>query len=174
MAARRPDRSGTIQRRSCSSLDNGLAPTTQTGGLEADIHVQRSRLSVVMNEAEAEDAQVKSVNRVEDEMAHAPSSSSEPEVMQNTNHNNQSSKSDSMQRVRVRRVRRWRIIPEKEKLLVPKVFFLCSVMMSSSVVSGFNVDVNSRVVHSGPGRSCDRECMFGFAVAQHRERGVPW
>ena len=128
-------------------------------------------------EAAAADAEVRFVNRVE-EMAYA---SSEPEIMQNTNHNSQSNRSDSMQRVRVRR--RWRIIPEKEKrklllLAVPKVFFLCSVIMlcssSSVMVSGFNVDVDSRVVHSGPRRSCDRECMFGFAVAQHRERGVPW
>ena len=154
---------------------------TEGGGLDSleAVQVQRSRFSVnVMNEADAAaDAEVRFVNRVE-EMAHA---SSKPEIMQNTNHNSQSNRSDSMQRVRVRR--RWRIIPEKEKrkllLLpaVPKVFFLCSVMMlcsTSVMVSGFNVDVDSRVVHSGPRRSCDRECMFGFAVAQHRERGVPW
>ena len=117
-----------------------------------------------------EEAEVRFVNRVEEMMAHAPSST-EPEIMQNTNHNNQSNRrSDSMQRVRVRR--RWRTF--KKKLLVPKVFFLCSVMMASHVASGFNVDVDSRVVHSGPPRSCDRDCMFGFAVAQHRERGVPW
>ena len=117
-------------------------------------------------------AKFKFVNTVE-AMAHAPSSSSEPEIMQNTNHN----KCDSMQRVRVRRRRRWRSKFAPENLLravSPKVFILCSVLVSLATVSGFNVDVGSRVVHSGPRRSCDRECMFGFAVAQHRERGVPW
>ena len=120
-----------------------------------------------------EAAKFKFVNTVE-AMAHAPPSSSEPEIMQNTNHN----KCDSMQRVRVRR-RRWRTITAApaENLLravSPKVFILCSVVLFFTAVSGFNVDVGSRVVHSGPRRSCDRECMFGFAVAQHRERGVPW
>ena len=118
-----------------------------------------------------EAAKFKFVNTVE-AMAHAPSSSSEPEIMQNTNHN----KCDSMQRARVRR--RWRSKFAPESLLravSPKVFILCSVLvLFSAAVSGFNVDVGSRVVHSGPRRSCDRECMFGFAVAQHRERGVPW
>ena len=117
-------------------------------------------------------AKFKFINTVE-AMAHAPSSSSEPEIMQNTNHN----KSESMQRVRVRR-RRWRTITAAPEYLLravsPKVFILCSVVLFSAAVSGFNVDVGSRVVHSGPRRSCDRECMFGFAVAQHRERGVPW
>lgn len=32
----------------------------------------------------------------------------------------------------------------------------------------------SVVVHSGPRETCDSECMFGFAVAQHKEAGVPW
>ena len=116
-----------------------------------------------------EAAKFKFVNTVE-ATAHAPS---EPEIMQNTNHN----KCDSMQRVRVRR-RRWRTIAAPAENLLravsPKVFILCSVVLFSTAVSGFNVDVGSRVVHSGPRRSCDRECMFGFAVAQHRERGVPW
>ena len=107
--------------------------------------------------------------------------SEEPEIMQNTNHNNGScgcsgdSRSDSMQRARVRRWRRWR---RRTLSSTPKVFFLCSVAVflasSLAAVSAFNVDVGSRVVHSGPRRSCDRECMFGFAVAQHREGGVPW
>jgi hypothetical protein len=38
----------------------------------------------------------------------------------------------------------------------------------------FNVDVNSKVVHSGPRGSCDADCMFGFSVAQHRDNGTPW
>ena len=128
------------------------------------------------DEAADDGAKFKFVNTVEAMAADAhASSSSEPEIMQNTNHN----KCDSMQRVRVRR-RRWRIIAAPENLfhraVSPKVFILCSVVLlySTAAVSGFNVDVGSRVVHSGPRRSCDRECMFGFAVAQHRERGVPW
>jgi hypothetical protein len=40
--------------------------------------------------------------------------------------------------------------------------------------AAFNVDVSSKVIHSAPRESCDQECMFGFSVAQHRERGVPW
>ena len=40
--------------------------------------------------------------------------------------------------------------------------------------SGFNVDVSSKIIHTAPKDSCDQECMFGFSVAQHRERGVPW
>eukprot|EP00095_Tigriopus_kingsejongensis_P000289 maker-scaffold253_size237113-snap-gene-1.29 protein:Tk00289 transcript:maker-scaffold253_size237113-snap-gene-1.29-mRNA-1 annotation:"integrin alpha-v-like" len=49
----------------------------------------------------------------------------------------------------------------------------CSSLLLSSVHS-FNVDVNSKVVHSGPRGACDQDCMFGFAVAQHREAGTPW
>ena len=40
--------------------------------------------------------------------------------------------------------------------------------------SGFNIDTSSVVVHSGPRDTCDKDCMFGFAVAQHKEGGVPW
>ena len=41
--------------------------------------------------------------------------------------------------------------------------------------NSFNVDVNSKVIHEAPSRSCqDGDCMFGFAVAQHREQGQPW
>ena len=36
------------------------------------------------------------------------------------------------------------------------------------------VVIRSVVVHSGPRETCDSECMFGFAVAQHKEAGVPW
>ena len=36
------------------------------------------------------------------------------------------------------------------------------------------VVIRSVVVHSGPRDTCDSECMFGFAVAQHKEAGVPW
>lgn len=51
---------------------------------------------------------------------------------------------------------------------------MCSLLLTFQLVESFNVDVNSRVVHSGPRGSCDDECMFGFSVAQHRERGTPW
>ena len=43
------------------------------------------------------------------------------------------------------------------------------------LANAFNVDVASRVVHQGPRQACpDDDCMFGFSVAQHREKGVPW
>ena len=44
----------------------------------------------------------------------------------------------------------------------------------SCCAEAFNVDVSSKVIHTGPRGSCDQECMFGFAVAQHREKGTPW
>lgn len=45
-----------------------------------------------------------------------------------------------------------------------------------ALICGFNVDVDSKIVHSGPRGTCPKRegCMFGFAVAQHRERGTPW
>ena len=46
--------------------------------------------------------------------------------------------------------------------------------MTPQLASGFNVDVNSKVVHTAPSSSCDRDCMFGFSVAEHREKGQPW
>lgn len=49
-----------------------------------------------------------------------------------------------------------------------------SYLASHLCVSGFNVDVNSRVIHNAPTDSCYNDCMFGFSVAQHREKGVPW
>ena len=164
MAARRPDRSGTI--RGAQLFKFRQRPRPPRTGVELwrplrSSEVQKNRFGVVM------------IDRV-GEMAHAPSEQ-EPEIMQNTNHNNDRGNTcDSMQKVRVRR---WRTLLPQKLLAVPKVFFLCSfviIALSSPAVSGFNVDVGSRVVHSGPRRSCDRECMFGFAVAQHRERGVPW
>ena len=48
------------------------------------------------------------------------------------------------------------------------------LLLGASVTDGFNVDVSSKVVHTGPRRSCDQECMFGFSVAQHRDKGTPW
>ena len=51
------------------------------------------------------------------------------------------------------------------------VFFLVSFL---NFVTCFNVDVESKIVHKGPRDSCRGDCMFGFAVAQHREQGTPW
>lgn len=48
-------------------------------------------------------------------------------------------------------------------------------MFGLNFAHSFNVDVNSKVIHEAPRRHCDGgECMFGFAVAQHREQGQPW
>ena len=54
------------------------------------------------------------------------------------------------------------------------VFCVLSLTLLISSGSCFNVDVSSKVIHAAPRDSCDQECMFGFSVAQHRERGVPW
>jgi hypothetical protein len=48
------------------------------------------------------------------------------------------------------------------------------LLLSLATASAFNIDTGSVVVHSGPRETCDSECMFGFAVAQHKEAGVPW
>ena len=40
--------------------------------------------------------------------------------------------------------------------------------------SAFNVDTRNVVVQASPAASCDRDCMFGFTVAQHSEGGTPW
>ena len=67
------------------------------------------------------------------------------------------------------------------------------LLLSLATASAFNIDtgweiivtvviitivilvvIRSVVVHSGPRDTCDSECMFGFAVAQHKEAGVPW
>ena len=67
------------------------------------------------------------------------------------------------------------------------------LLLSLATASAFNIDtgwvittaililillilvvIRSVVVHSGPRETCDSECMFGFAVAQHKEAGVPW
>ena len=45
---------------------------------------------------------------------------------------------------------------------------------SVSTVTAFNVDVDSKVIHEAPRRSCAGDCMFGFSVAQHREQGQSW
>ena len=48
------------------------------------------------------------------------------------------------------------------------------LLLSLTTASAFNIDTGSVVVHSGPRNTCDSGCMFGFAVAQHKEAGVPW
>ena len=54
-----------------------------------------------------------------------------------------------------------------------KLLFL--QLFLSGVVHSFNVDVTSKVIHNAPQRSCeDGDCMFGFSVAQHREKNQPW
>ena len=50
----------------------------------------------------------------------------------------------------------------------------CCLLLLLTTTAAFNIDMGSVVVHSGPSSSCDSECMFGFAVAQHKEAGVPW
>lgn len=55
---------------------------------------------------------------------------------------------------------------------LPTMILLLAVVASRVVA--FNVDVTSNVVHSGPRGACDQDCMFGFSVAQHREKGTPW
>jgi hypothetical protein len=62
---------------------------------------------------------------------------------------------------------RWAAAPQMMILLVLLLF-------SSHCVTSFNVDVNSKVIHEGPRKSCDGDCMFGFSVAQHKEQGQPW
>lgn len=48
------------------------------------------------------------------------------------------------------------------------------IVSSICGVNSFNVDTDSRIVHTAPLASCDNDCMFGFSVAQHREKGRPW
>ena len=50
----------------------------------------------------------------------------------------------------------------------------CCLLLLLTTTTAFNIDMGSVVVHSGPSTTCDSECMFGFAVAQHKEAGVPW
>ena len=49
-----------------------------------------------------------------------------------------------------------------------------TLLCSLHIVTAFNVDVGSRVVHTAPRDSCDNTCMFGFSVAEHKEQGQPW
>ena len=57
-------------------------------------------------------------------------------------------------------------------LVIFSICLMVSLMLSST--SAFNVDMNSKVVHTAPRSTCDEKCMFGFSVAQHRENGQSW
>lgn len=60
------------------------------------------------------------------------------------------------------------------KTLLWTLLLLC-LSKSVPLSEAFNVDVNSKVIHEAPKRSCeDGDCMFGFSVAQHREQNQPW
>ena len=58
------------------------------------------------------------------------------------------------------------------QLVILTIGLMVSLMITT--VSAFNVDVNSKIVHTAPRSTCDDECMFGFSVAQHREKGQSW
>ena len=79
-------------------------------------------------------------------------------------------------------VARLQVFAEDRKIAVParskmwSIFRLALALTFCLIhtVCAFNVDVQSAVVHDGPRGSCDRECMFGFSVAQHIENGRSW
>ena len=56
------------------------------------------------------------------------------------------------------------------EIIVTVVIIVVMVIITIVIL----VVIRSVVVHSGPRETCDSECMFGFAVAQHKEAGVPW
>ena len=58
----------------------------------------------------------------------------------------------------------------KKKAVLEGLLFLLVLPLASS----FNVDVKNKVIHEAPRQHCNGECMFGFAVAQHREQGQSW
>ena len=66
------------------------------------------------------------------------------------------------------------VIFPRVKLRLSLAHAVIYIIAISHLASGFNVDVNSKVIHGGPRSSCDADCMFGFSVAQHREKGTPW
>jgi len=55
---------------------------------------------------------------------------------------------------------------------------LISILLVASGLLGpcqpFNLDTRNLVIQDRPAGSCDKECMFGFSVAQHSEGGTPW
>ena len=58
------------------------------------------------------------------------------------------------------------------KIVILSITLLMSIMANPSVA--YNVDVNSKVVHSAPRSGCYNDCMFGFSVAEHIEKGQSW
>ena len=69
-----------------------------------------------------------------------------------------------------------RLVLLRKNVHLPLVIFSICLMVSLllSSTSAFNVDMNSKVVHTAPRSTCDEKCMFGFSVAQHRENGQSW
>ena len=58
-------------------------------------------------------------------------------------------------------------------LVILAITLLFSIMVNPSLA--YNVDVDSKVVHSAPrSRGCYDDCMFGFSVAEHKEKGQSW
>lgn len=69
-----------------------------------------------------------------------------------------------------------RLISSRNKNFQLVILANSALMLSIMVqpVSAFNVDVGSKVVHSAPRSTCYDDCMFGFSVAEHKEKGQPW
>lgn len=63
--------------------------------------------------------------------------------------------------------------PTKQQMTNFLAILILSFTFLPNVFS-FNVDVGSKVIHTPPKDSCDGDCMFGFAVAQHKDQGTPW
>ena len=64
----------------------------------------------------------------------------------------------------------------KMRILLVKLLLLLPVflILPVTLVTGFNLDTTNTVIQDRPGRSCGKDCMFGFSVAQHSEAGTPW
>ena len=59
------------------------------------------------------------------------------------------------------------------QLVILAVALMLSIMFEPALA--FNVDVGSKVVHSARNtRGCYDDCMFGFSVAEHKEKGQSW
>ena len=64
------------------------------------------------------------------------------------------------------------LLRKNVKLVILAITLLMSIMVNPSLA--YNVDVNSKVVHSAPRSGCYNDCMFGFSVAEHKEKGQSW
>lgn len=58
------------------------------------------------------------------------------------------------------------------QLVILAIALMLSIMVEPA--SAFNVDVGSKVVHSAPRRGRNDDSMFGFSVAEHKEKGQSW